>query len=389
MLPDWSAELVLGQTWWQWGALVLTVLVLCAIFALALRLARRPRAADGEDEDGDAPDGRWRLVAAVAVAATAVSTASWFLDEVVNLTGTTLMLVLYVLAFLRLLTFGWLAVLLVTRGAEGIVRLRGMKRTAAGALLIRYTSWSLVALALVVLLISAAQDFGFPAYSVVTGLGVGGIALGIGAQTLVRDVLSGVFFLLDDAFRAGEYIDTGTVKGTVERITLRSLQLRHHNGPLNTIPFGEIKQVTNLSRDWVIMKFPIRVPFGTDTEKVRKVVKRLGLEMLEDPEIGALFVEPLKSQGVFEIDDFGMVIRVKYMTRPGDQFTLRRIVYARLQDAFAEAGIEFAGREVRVRMDEDEGGPGGPAADRALATRIADVGGNQEPSRGRTAGDAS
>ena len=117
------------------------------------------------------------------------------------------------------------------------------------------------------------------------GAGIIGLAIGFGAQTLVKDVISGMFFLIDDAFRKGEYIDIGDVKGTVEKISVRSMQLRHHNGPLNTVPFGEINFITNFSRDWVVMKLPLRLTYDTDAEKVRKMIKKLGQEMLS-PAVG-------------------------------------------------------------------------------------------------------
>src|SRR5512132_3207830 len=112
------------------------------------------------------------------------------------------------------------------------------------------------------------------------GAGVVAIAIGFGAQALVRDIVSGIFFLIDDAFRVGEYIDVGSAKGMVEKISVRSLRLRHHLGQINTIPFGEIKHVTNYSRDWAIMKLELRVPLDTDLEKVRKLVKSVGQQML-------------------------------------------------------------------------------------------------------------
>src|SRR3546814_554921 len=83
------------------------------------------------------------------------------------------------------------------------------------------------------------------------GAGVVGLAVGFGAQTLVKDVITGLFYLVEDAFRKGEYIQCSGGKGVVEKISLRSVQLRHHNGPLNTIPFGEMGNITNHSRDWV------------------------------------------------------------------------------------------------------------------------------------------
>lgn len=182
------------------------------------------------------------------------------------------------------------------------------------------------------------------------GAGVVGLAVGFGAQTLIRDIFSGAFFLLDDAFRKGEYVDIGGTKGTVERISMRSMQLRHQLGPLHTIPFGEIKRLTNYSRDWVMMKLPLRVPYDTDVEQVRKIIKKLGAELLAHPEVGAKFLEPLKSQGVYTMEDSAMIVRVKFMTRPGDQFQVRKLVYQRIRELFEEAGIRFAHREVTVRL---------------------------------------
>ncbi len=187
------------------------------------------------------------------------------------------------------------------------------------------------------------------------GAGVVGLAIGFGAQTLIRDIFSGAFFLMDDAFRKGEYIDIGTAKGMVEKISIRSFQLRHHNGPLNTIPFGEIKQLTNYSRDWVMMKLPLRVTYDTDIEQVRKLIKRLGQDLLQDEELGPKFLQPLKSQGVIQMDDSAMIIRVKFMTRPGDQFGVRNKVYTRIRELFEEKGIKFAHREVTVRVADDTG----------------------------------
>ena len=104
------------------------------------------------------------------------------------------------------------------------------------------------------------------------GAGILGLAIGFGAQKLVADIVSGAFFLIDDAFRAGEYLDVGGTMGTVEKISIRSMQLRHHRGLVNTVPYGSIEKVTNFSRDWVIMKLIFTVPFDTDPNKVKKLV---------------------------------------------------------------------------------------------------------------------
>ncbi|EEE37301.1 transporter, MscS family [Rhodobacteraceae bacterium KLH11] len=202
-----------------------------------------------------------------------------------------------------------------------------------------------VTIGLIVLL-----ELGINVSPLFAGAGVVGLAVGFGSQTLVRDIFSGAFFLMDDAFRKGEYIDIGDVKGTVEKISVRSFQLRHHLGALNTIPFGEIKVLTNYSRDWVIMKLPLRVTYDTDVEKVRKLIKKLGQELLSDPVIGENFIQPLKSQGVIEMQDSAMIIRVKFMTKPGDQWLVRKKVYQDIRELFAREGIRFAHREVTVRL---------------------------------------
>ena len=186
------------------------------------------------------------------------------------------------------------------------------------------------------------------------GAGILGLAIGFGAQKLVTDVVSGIFFLIDDAFRVGEYVDVGGTMGTVEKISIRSMQLRHHRGAVHTIPYGEIPKLTNFSRDWVIMKLMFTVPFETDPNKVKKIFKKIGAEMLEDPLFKDDFLEPFKSQGVLQYDDVGIVMRGKFMAKPGTQFTIRKELLNKIRREFEANGIEFARREIRVAVSDAE-----------------------------------
>lgn len=230
-------------------------------------------------------------------------------------------------------------------GAGGASRLATLLPLFRGAIL---------AVVIVSIILILLMEIGINVSPLFAGAGVVGLAVGFGSQTLVRDIFSGAFFLLDDAFRKGEYIDIGDVKGTVEKISVRSFQLRHHLGALHTIPFGEIKVLSNYSRDWVMMKLPLRVTYDTDVEKVRKLIKKLGLRLMEDPVIGDNFIQPLKSQGVIEMQDSAMIIRVKFMTKPGDQWTIRKRVFQEIRDLFEQEGIRFAHREVTVRLAGDQ-----------------------------------
>jgi small-conductance mechanosensitive channel len=226
----------------------------------------------------------------------------------------------------------------------------GASRTATLLPLLRSTALVVIG---VTCLFAALSSLGVNVGPLVAGAGVIGLAIGFGAQTLVKDVVSGVFFLIDDAFRRGEYIDLGSVKGTVERISVRSLQLRHHLGGVHTIPFGDIAALTNYSRDWVIMKLPLRLTFDTDPQQVKKIVKRIGAEFMEDEIVGEGLLEPPKSQGVIQMEDSAMILRVKFKAVPGKQFIIRRELLHRIRAAFEEAGIRFANREVTVRVNED------------------------------------
>jgi len=123
---------------------------------------------------------------------------------------------------------------------------------------------------------------------------------------------------------------------------VRSMKLRHHNGPLHTIPYGQLGAVTNLSRDFATMKFNLRLEPGSDIELVRKTAKRIGIEMQDNPEIAAEVILPLKMQGIAEIQDTAIVVRFKFTARPVKPTWVQREYLKRMYSVFAEKGIVFA-----------------------------------------------
>ncbi|NBB81831.1 MAG: mechanosensitive ion channel, partial [Alphaproteobacteria bacterium] len=204
-------------------------------------------------------------------------------------------------------------------------------------------------------ILSVLSSFGINIGPLLAGAGVVGLAIGFGAQSLVADIVAGIFFLLDDAFRIGEYVEVGTTRGTVEGITLRSLRLRHHRGAVHTLPFGQIGQLTNYSRDWVIMKLEFRVPQETDLARVKKLIKKIGADLAADETLGPAFLEPLKSQGVRRVEDDALIIGVKFMAKPGEQFTIRKEAYQRIVNAFRDNGIHLVAKGVTVKVDAADG----------------------------------
>jgi small-conductance mechanosensitive channel len=213
---------------------------------------------------------------------------------------------------------------------------------------------STVAVALIVMVVlTALSALGIEVGPLIAGAGVVGVAIGFGAQTLVRDLFAKFSYLLDDAFRVGEYIESGNYKGTVEHLGGRSIRLRHHRGPVFTIPYGQLGAIKNSSRDWVIDKMMIGVVYGTDLNKVKKIIKDIGKQLSADPEFGPKIIEPLKMQGVEQFGDFAIQIRMKMKTQPNEQFGIRRRAYAMINEAFAANGIKFAHPTVQVAGPAD------------------------------------
>ncbi len=200
----------------------------------------------------------------------------------------------------------------------------------------------LAAIGMAVLMITLSS-LGVDTNPLLAGAGVIGLAIGFGAQTLIRDIITGVFFLVEDAFRIGEYVDVGSNKrGEVEAISPRSIRLRHHRGAIHRVPFSEIRTLTNHSRDWAIDKILLQVEYGADVEKLRKLVKAIGEELSNDPVFGPSLLGPLKSQGITAFGESGLQIRLKFTSRPQDLFLVRREAMKRLHIGFREAGIDFA-----------------------------------------------
>jgi len=205
---------------------------------------------------------------------------------------------------------------------------------------------------LIMVVMIALSSLGVDIGPLLAGAGVVGLAIGFGAQKLVSDVFSGFFFLMDDAFRVGEYIQAGGVSGTVEAITLRNAMIRHHRGTLQIVPYSDMGAINNSMRGGLVIKFNIDLPYDTDIETVRKVVKKIGKKMLLDPEYRDAFIQPVKSQGVNKVGDSVMSFRVKFTAKPGKQFVIRREAFRLIKEALEKNGIYLAHRRVIVEIPE-------------------------------------
>ncbi len=168
----------------------------------------------------------------------------------------------------------------------------GTGGSRVGTLLLLFRKFLLVVLLVTVGLIILSA-VGINITPLLAGAGILGLAIGLGTQNLIKDIVSGLFFLVDDAFRINDYIESGgKIKGTVEAIGIRSLKLRHTRGMVINVPFSQLATVVNFSRDYNITKLDFRVPFDTDVDAIRKVIKKIDKEIQGDEEMGPNLLGP-------------------------------------------------------------------------------------------------
>jgi moderate conductance mechanosensitive channel len=202
--------------------------------------------------------------------------------------------------------------------------------------------------------IMALSEVGVNVGPLIAGAGIVGVALGFGAQTLVRDFLSGIFMIFEDQYGIGDVVDLGDATGTVEAVTLRVTRLRDVDGTVWYVRNGEILRVGNMSQNWARTVLDVSVGYGEDLERVRNVLAEVGHEMWESEEFGGNILEEPEVWGVQDLSADGILIRVALKTAPLEQWAVARELRRRIKDRFDAEGIEipFPQRVVWQRHEE-------------------------------------
>jgi small conductance mechanosensitive channel len=182
-------------------------------------------------------------------------------------------------------------------------------------------------------------EFGFDIRAVLAGVSITAIALGLGAQSLVRDALNGVFILSEDQFAKGDVVTVAGVTGTVEDVTLRRTLVRDIDGVLYTVPNGAIAVAANHTRDFSKVRVNIPVHPTSDLARVREIADDVGRSLAVDPEYGALIVAAPKFLRVDSLDMNGMSVQVNGTVLPGKQWEVAGALRARLLDALKREGV--------------------------------------------------
>lgn len=219
------------------------------------------------------------------------------------------------------------------------------------------TSLGRTVIGLTILVIAALVILGQLGISlgpILAAAGILGLAVGFGAQSLVKDVISGLFILIENQFNIGDVVQAGGVAGVVERSNLRVTVLRDLEGKVHFVPNGQISVVSNMTKEWSRAVLDIGVAYKEDTDQVAEVITRVGEELKSDPDFGPKILEPLQIMGVDQFADSAVVIRVGIKTKPIEQWGISREFRRRLKKAFDQEGIEIPFPHITLYMGEAE-----------------------------------
>ena len=248
------------------------------------------------------------------------------------------------------------------------------RRSARGRTIITLVQRVLLIVLAVVVGLVILSEAGINIAPLLAGAGVVGLAVGLGAQTMIKNLIEGVAIILEDSFTVGDVVEIGGKSGVIEAISMRMVRLRDYAGYVHTIPFSQIVTVTNMTRDFAFAVFDIGVGYGEDVDRVIAVIKAEAAALRADPSLGAAIMDDLEIAGVDKLADSAVIIKVRFKIQPPiEQWNVRRAFNRRIKIAFDREGIEipFPQQTVHVaelpRLD-------GAAADQSSAASVSEVG---------------
>jgi len=246
------------------------------------------------------------------------------------------------------------------RLVERAITIRGKGRRVKGELAKRahtlssFLTTAIGAVIIIVAIFMLLSEVGIDITPLLAGAGVAGIALGFGAQSLIRDFLSGIFIILEDQYSKGDVVRIAGIAGLVENISLRRTILRDLDGIVHSIPNGEVKTASNYTKEWSRVNLNIPVAYGEDLNRVIEVLNRIGKELAEDETFGPMII---KAPQVLRVDKFGdSAIEIKVLgdTKPLKQWDVTGELRKRAKEAFDEEGIEIPWPHVKLYFGQSQ-----------------------------------
>jgi moderate conductance mechanosensitive channel len=198
----------------------------------------------------------------------------------------------------------------------------------------------------------ALSEVGVEIGPLLAGAGIVGLAVGFGAQTIVKDFLTGLFLIMEDSVSIGDVVRIGEFSGNVESMSLRTIKLRDFNGTLHVFPYSEAQVIHNMTKDFSFAVFEFPIDHGSDVGKALELMKHIGDEVREEPAFAGTIVSPIEIAGVDRVSEAGVLLKARIKTAPGKQWSVQREFLRRIRLAFGREGIEFTQTTTRLIAPE-------------------------------------
>lgn len=193
----------------------------------------------------------------------------------------------------------------------------------------------------IIAIVEVLHQLGISIAPILAAAGVVGVAVGFGAQSLIKDYFTGFFILLENQIRQGDVVDAGGKSGFVEEVTLRYIRMRDYDGNVHYVPNGTITTVTNMSRGFAFSVIDIGVAYRENVDEVIEVMKAVGESIRTDEELQFKILDNMEMAGVDKLDNSAVIVRCRFKVMPLEQWTIRREFFRRIKVAFEERGIEI------------------------------------------------
>jgi moderate conductance mechanosensitive channel len=231
-----------------------------------------------------------------------------------------------------------------------------VERSARVRTLLPLARNALLVVILTMAILTTLSELGVNIGPLLAGAGVIGLAIGFGAQTLVKDIITGAFILIEDSIALGDFVTVGGLSGTVETMTIRTIRLRDSRGTVHTVPFSSVDTVTNMTKDFAYHVAEVGVAYRENIDEVYDALRDIGAELQADPAYGVDVLEPITIDGVDTLADSAVIVRARLKTRPGSQWRIKRIFNDLVKRRFDERGIEIPYPHQTIYFGEDKNG---------------------------------
>lgn len=270
-----------------------------------------------------------------------------------------------ILHIVLIIILTWIALRLTKRISDRLIHLiirqkedeEFQKRTKTLGSVVRY---AIIFVILTISGITLLRELGIDIGPILATAGIGGLAIGFGAQSLVKDIISGFFILLQDQMRVGDVVEIGSKGGVVEKISLKTTVLRDLAGNVHYIPNGQIDMVTNMTKEYSRYVFDIGVAYREDVDEIMRIIKEIDEEMRSDPEFKDDIIEPIEVLGVDRFANSAVIIKARTTTLPIKQWRVAREFNRRIKKRFDELKIEIPFPHLTLYMGEGKDGKAPP-----------------------------